>query len=178
MADPLPQATVDAILADIRAGGKSCRAVAREHGVSHSKVSTLAKQHGLSFDRIAQTAAGTAAAKFDAKEARIAALERLYRDEARLAERFGSPYTFVVTSSLGAQFVTMNEPPLKEQKDAAAARSQLLTIALRLEAHDAADEAEAGKTMVNDLFGALGMVYHQIIAEEQADTEFMTSGAP
>lgn len=180
MADPLPQSTVDAVLADIRAGGMSCREIGRKHAVSHSKVSTLAKQNGLTFDRTAQTAAGSAAAKFDAKAARVAAVERLYGDEADLAARFRAPYTFVVTSALGAQFVTMDRPPARESKDIMSARVAALGEARRLEQHDAADEAQAGKTMVNDLFGALGLVYHQIVAEEQneAAVPVTAGGAP
>lgn len=168
MADRIPDEVRTQIVADVQAGQLSCRAIGRKYQVSHAIVSKIAKQEGVAWDRTAQTAAATAHAKFDAKAARADAIQRLYGHAVRASERLTSPYTFIVTSALGAQFVTTDEPPAKESKDFLTSMVSALGEARRLEAHDAADEAQAGKTMVNDLFGALGMVYHQIIAEEAA----------
>lgn len=175
MADRIPDEVRAQIVADVKAGQLSCRAIGRKYQVSHAIVSKIAKQEGATFDRTAQTVSATAHAKFDAKTARTAAIERLYRHAARFSERLEAPYTYIVTSALGAQFVTTDEPPSKESKDFLTAMVSALGEARRLEQHDAADEAVAGKTMVNDLFGALEMVYHQIVTDEQDEVAVMAA---
>ncbi len=156
----LPDETREQIVADINAG-KSCRSIAQERGVAHSTVSNIAKAHGLTFARTAQTAAGTAAAKFDAKAARQAAVQRFYEDEARWAARCNEPYEFYMSTGDGVRRIVSELPPAKELKDFQSARHSAMSIAMKMELHDAADQDEIGKTMVNDLYRALRLAWEQ-----------------
>lgn len=164
--EPISEQTRAAVLADIKAG-KACRAIAREHGVSPAYVSKLAREvPGDSFDR-SRTQQAAAAKAFDAKAARKAAIEELYGDFEKFRSRAWGEYTQVIVGPQGPELVTTKQPPIRDQQAAFTAAAICLDKALVLERHDDTQGAEAGKTMINDLFGALGMAYHRIIAEEQ-----------
>ncbi|MEV4458477.1 hypothetical protein, partial [Microbispora sp. NPDC049633] len=68
---PLDDATKDAILADIRAREKSCRGIARDHGVSDATVRKIAKDNNVvdAFSR-EKTEKATRARAADSKAAR------------------------------------------------------------------------------------------------------------
>lgn len=151
------------ILAAIQAGG-TCRGVAREFGVSPGFVSKLAKDTGedTAFDR-ARTAAATTAAVFDAKAARTKAIAELYHDFERFRERTWGEYTQIVSTPAGPELITTKLPPLPEQRAGITSAAICLDKALALENHDSGDGHEVGRTMINDLFGALRLAHHKIV---------------
>ena len=162
---PISEATRAAVIAAIKAG-QSCRGIAREHGVSPAYVSKLARDlPGDNFNR-AQTVAAAAAKAFDAKAARALAVQELYGDFERFRTRIWGEYTQVMTGPQGIELITTLQPPLRDQQAGMTAAAICLDKALVLERHDDTAGAEGGKTMINDLFGALGLAYHRIIAEE------------
>lgn len=86
MPPPLDPAKRAAILADIRAGGHSCRGLARKHGVSDHAVRKIAAQEGIenAWSR-AQTEKATAARAADnAAERATLAAESLTAAQAAL----------------------------------------------------------------------------------------------
>jgi len=158
-----------AILTDVQAGQLSRNAVARKHGVAASTVTKIANeaQLGSVFDR-SQTEKGARAASIDAKALRAQLALDLTHDAQRLRERIWSEYTQVVPSPLGPSFVTTKLPPLRDQQAGYTAVAIAIDKALKLVDYDTDGGATAGRTMVNDLFGALKMAWHQI---GQADDE-------
>lgn len=167
-----PEHVRDAILADIRAGQKSCRQIARDHGVSASTVSGLARSAHIpeAFER-SHTKNASAARSFDAKAARAELIEQLYGDAQRLRQRAWDPYTTVVGSGDATTLVTLKMPPLRDQQSAYTAIAIAIDKAAAMESRDDDGGAGAGKTMVNDLFGAFRLAYHQQVAEAQADVD-------
>ena len=109
MPKPLPPKKRAAILADIKAGQKSRNQVARDHGVSTSTVSGIAKQANLTeaFDR-SGTEAATRARVIDCKAAREQLKSDLLADAQRFRERAWSPYQVVVSTPEGAEVVTLD----------------------------------------------------------------------
>jgi DNA-binding transcriptional ArsR family regulator len=81
----LPAATRELIERLLREGGRSRNAVAREAGVSGTTVSGVARRMGVTFERVEQTAAGTQAARADARAQRRLLAEGLIADA--IAER-------------------------------------------------------------------------------------------
>ena len=156
MASRLPDEKRAAIVAAIQAGG-TCRGIAREHKVSHAIVSRFAKEEGLSFERRAQTAAATEAATFDARATRAKLIERSYTEAAYFLDRMHQPYTMVVSSSAGAQFVTLAEPPLQEQRHAMTSYGIALDKALVLEKHDSGVGLEQVVSLLDTLQISLGV---------------------
>lgn len=154
------------ILADAAAGELSCRAIGEKYGVSHAIVSKLAKEAGVTFAAARQTGAAAVVAKFDAKKARVQLTQDLYEDAQRLRGRMWSKYTQVVSGPLGPELVTTNLPPLRDQQSAMTSIGIAVDKASKLEDRDTEDGSGVGKTMVNDLFGALQLAYHQMVTEE------------
>lgn len=72
--------------------GMSCRAIARELGVSPSTVSTWAKREGLSFPRAAQTRAAAVSRQFDMAESRMRLLEKMAAAAFEVLDRVEHPY--------------------------------------------------------------------------------------
>ncbi len=172
MPQPLPDDIRQAILDDIRDGQLGCRAIARKHDVSPSTVSSLAKAAKVpdAFERSNQQK-GARARAFDAKAERARLIEELY-GEARLIKSWVfSPYTQIVSTPFGPELVTTKLPPMRDRLAAMTAFGIALDKALKLEKVDDDAGAAAGKSMVNDLFGALKLAYHQIVEEEAAEAE-------
>jgi transposase-like protein len=165
-----PDDVRDAILADIRAGQKSARRIAKDHQVAPSTVTKLAAEAHIpaAFERSnTKTRAATEARRFDAKAARAEMIEQLYGDAQRLRARAWEPYTVVVGSGDSMALVTLKQPPLRDQQAAYTGLAICLDKALVLEAKDDDQGAGAGKTMINDLFEAFQLAYHQQITEER-----------
>ena len=169
MPAPLSDEVRAAILADIADGKLSRNKIAEKHGVSRGTVTNLAKAHvgDTAFDRT-HAEKGARARAFDARAARAELIEQLYGDAQRFRERAWSPYTQVVTGPMGPEFVTTKLPPLRDQQAGYTSLAITLDKALTLERHDSDEGSAAGKTMVNDLFGAFELAYHQIVAEDEA----------
>jgi hypothetical protein len=168
MPAPLDPVIREAILTDVRAGDLSRNAIARKHGVANATVTKLAKDAHVvgAFDRT-NTEKGMRARAFDAKVARAELIERLYGDAERFRLRAWEPYTQVVASVMGPAFVTTKLPPLRDQQAAFTSLGIAIDKAIKLEDVDNDQGAAAGRTMVNDLFGALQLAYHEIVTEEQ-----------
>ncbi len=164
----------EAIIADIRAGVLSCRAIARKHKVAASTVSALAREARISapFERSqAKTREATAARRFDARAARTALIEQLYDDASRMRERAWAPYTQVVGTGPATMLVTTKLPPMREQREAFTALGIALDKAMALEARDDDGGSATGRTMINDLFGAFKLAYHQQSAPVEPDVD-------
>ncbi|GAB3213310.1 hypothetical protein GCM10027294_43670 [Marinactinospora endophytica] len=90
--DNLPPGVRDAIIADLRAGGHSCRSLADKHGVAFSTVSAIAKAEVPgAFDRT-RTAKAAHARAADGKVRRAALRERLLDRAAELIDATDQPY--------------------------------------------------------------------------------------
>lgn len=166
MARKLDPAIRAAIIADIEAGNQSCRRIARDYNVAHGTVSKIAAEEGLSFTRREQTAAATEAKKFDARQWRVEAIERFYRDEARMAAKMWKPFPIVTATAGGAQIVVLKEMPPRDQAQLMAARDRALERAAKLEAHDSGESPIVAQTMVNDLARVFSLAW----AQEQTET--------
>jgi transposase-like protein len=164
----IPDKQRQRILAAIRRGDKSCRAIAKAHNVSPATVSALAREHGLSFERSeAKTRAATEARIFDAKAARAAMVERLHGDAERLRRRAWEPSTTLVGTGAAAAWVTYELPSFRDQQAAYTSVGIALDKALALERYDDDAGLTAGRTMLGDLMDALGLVHERIVAEDQ-----------
>lgn len=166
--EPVPEQVRAAILERVRAGGVSCRAVAREFELSPTTVSRIATAAGLSFERAQQTAKAVTARRFDAKAARAQAITELYALSAHLRGRVQSPYTHVVNGRGGPELLTTKLPPLREAQAGLIAAAVALDKALALERFDTDDGTAVGKTMLNDLFGAMQLRHHREVVETDA----------
>lgn len=150
MPKALDTAAREAIADDIRAG-KPRNQIARDHHVSGSTVTKIAKDLGLAataFDR-SQTQNATRAKRFDAALARAELIERLYGVAGRFLDRVEAPYTQVVTSPAGPEFVTTKLPPLRDAQAGMLAAAVAMDKALKLEQHDAQD-SETGFAAVDE----------------------------
>lgn len=130
-----------AILDDIRAGTKSCRAIAAHHGVSHSTVSSIAKAAGLdAFDR-SDTKKATEAAQADnaADRARIARRFLLKADE--LLDQMDLPHTVFNFGGKDNTFNshTFEKPPTGDLRNLIVAAATAVDKHMKLDLHDRED---------------------------------------
>lgn len=154
----IPDETRAAILADIKAGAKSCRAIARDHSVSAAYVSKLAKDEIATdaFERErSRTEKGTRARAFDARAARAQLAADLLADAQELRQRARSPYTYYERGSDGPELVTLPLPPLRDTREAYVAIGIALQRHLELERHDSDNGVEGAKSMLGALADAL-----------------------
>lgn len=159
MAKPLPDKKRAAILADIRAGEKGRNEIARDHDVSTSTVTNVAKGAGIetAFDRTA-TAKATRAREADCKALREQLKIDMLEDAQRLRQRAWAPYQVVVSTPQGADVVTLEHPPLSEVRSAYTAIGIAIDKSIVLERHDTVDGAAGAKSMLANLADALGIV--------------------
>jgi hypothetical protein len=166
---PLADDVRAAILADIRAGQLSARAIAKRHGVAASTISKLAKDAGVvdAFERT-QTQKATRAVEIDNRARRAIIATELLNDVAHLRERAWSPYTVAMGTAMGVEKVTLDLPPLGEVRSAYTAIGIVLDKHLALDRHDnsgGADVADAVSMLTNLASGI------RRIAEQEADSE-------
>lgn len=149
-----------AILADIEAGGQSLRAIAEQHGVSKSTVSTYAKAAGIDggFDRT-KTAVATQARVVDLAARRAELKEQLLDDVARLRQRAWDRYGYYERGAEGPEYVELDLPPLREQRDAYAAINTAVGRYLDLEKADQGQGSTEVASFVGNLADALGAAY-------------------
>jgi hypothetical protein len=159
MPKPLPDKKRAAILADIRAGQKSARQIARDHSVSVGSVTNIAKGAGINdaFERT-QTEKATRAREVDCKALRAQLKQDLLLDAQRLRARAWEPYQVVVSTPQGADIVELKQPPLQDARAAYTAVGIAIDKSLVLEKHDAVDGAAGAKSMLANLADALGVV--------------------
>jgi transposase-like protein len=152
MPKPLPEEKRAAILEDIQAGEKSRNQIARDHGVSVSTVTGIAKAEGLTeaFDR-SRTEKATRAKAVDVKALREQLKLDLLEDAQRLRRRAWSPYQVVVSTPQGADVVTIDEPPLGEARAAYTAIGIAIDKSLVLEKHDSTGGDSGAGSMLDAL---------------------------
>lgn len=151
----IDQAKRQAITADIQAG-KPRNQIARDHSVSGSTVTSIAKNAGIdrAFDR-SKTQKCARARVFDAAAARNTLIEDLYGDAQKLRQRAWSEYTQVVTGPQGAEFVTTKLPPLSEVRSAYTAFGIAVDKASRLEDRNSGSAAAVAGSLLGSLFDQL-----------------------
>lgn len=149
----LPPEKRDAILADIRAGGKSLTQIAKDHQVGKATVHGIAKKAGLAdaFDRT-QTEQATQAHAADARARREQLKLALLGDAERLRKRAWEQYEVVVDSRQdGPQTMTLDLPPLQDVRAAYAAIGIAIDKSVRLDQYDSTDSDVDAKSMIGDL---------------------------
>ncbi|WP_433731035.1 hypothetical protein ACQP2Y_21650 [Actinoplanes sp. CA-051413] len=153
----IPDDKRNAILADITAGTKSRNQIARDHNVSVGSVTNLAKSADLTtaFDR-SGTVKATRAAVEDNRSRRARIASELLDDVERFRQRAWSPYTYYERGVDGPELVTLDQPPLKEAKEAYVAIGISLQRHAELEKLDADRGDEGARSMLGDLAEAIG----------------------
>ena len=157
-----------AIIKAVKTGGKTARQIAKEHDVAHSTVSRVASQEGITdaFDR-SQTEKATAAKAVDCRARREQLKADLLEDAQRLRTRAWSPYEALIDNrSTGTQQVTLDLPPLPDQRAAYSAISICIDKSVKLEQYDTADSSG------NDAKGMLGALAEGIRLYAQASPPF------
>jgi|ADGO01.1.fsa_nt_gi hypothetical protein len=148
MPAPIPEHTKQAILADIRDGNLSCRAIATKHRVSAATVSKIAKDAGITnaFER-AQTARAHAARMVDQRELRSRRLESLGRLADDMIDRSFRSYAVIANGPDGPETVLLPKPPLRETEAAGRTMRAWLDAQVMIERHEAGTlETETAKS--------------------------------
>ncbi|MEV4837774.1 winged helix-turn-helix domain-containing protein [Nonomuraea sp. NPDC049486] len=135
-----------AILDDIRAGEKSARQIARDHGVAQSTVSKLAKDAGITnaFDR-SKTKNATEAARADNAALRASTSRRFLEKANQLLDQMDQPH---VAFNFGGKDNTYNEkqldrPPVSDLRNLMTAAAVAVDKHLVIEKHDNSGESHA-----------------------------------
>lgn len=142
--------------------GKTRNDIARELKRSASTITKACGKLGLSFDRSA-TKAATEAKVADAKARRAEIMNGLLDDVQRLREQLFAP---AVIFSFGGKDNSYNskkvdEPPARDKRDLMGSISLALNASMRLDEHDRGSEADEAKSVVDNLFEALGVAWQQ-----------------
>jgi transposase-like protein len=140
---PLDDTKRAAILDDIRAG-KPRNTVARDHGVSGSTVSKLARENDLAFDR-SQTKNATEAKKADNAALRAATSRRLLEKANEFLDQMDRPH---LAFNFGGKDNTYNEkwldrPPVTDLRNLMTAAAVAVDKHLVIEKHDNSGESHA-----------------------------------
>lgn len=140
MPKPLSSRKREAIITDIQAGTRARNQIARDHGVSPSTVTKIARDEGITtaFDRT-QTAKATRAREDDCRALRAQLKLDLLADAQRFRSRAWSRYQVVVGTPEGAQIVDLDLPPLQDQRAAYTAIGIAVDKTVRIEQHDSDD---------------------------------------
>lgn len=166
---PLDDETRAAILEDIQAGEKSCRGIARDHSVSRTTVSKIAKDASVAhaFER-QKTEKATRARVADMASVRTTKAVVLLEDFDRLRERAWSPYQVVVGTKDGADIVTLKLPPLRDAQAAYTSMAICIDKHLALVKHDANSGANEARSMLSAIAEALEVAAEHLPADEEA----------
>lgn len=154
MPPPISPDKRDAILTDIRAGEKSCRQIARDHKVSPSTVSDLAKDAGMpdAFAR-SQTKNATAAVVADSR-ARRAEISRKFLEKAdQLLDRMDEQHRAFNFGGKDNTFAEewLDRPPPAELRNLIVSAAVAFDKHLAGERHDAGGDASAVGGMLGRL---------------------------
>ena len=158
----IPDTTRAAILADIRAGQLGNRKIATKHGVSPSTVTKIAKDEGVTgaFER-SNTENATRATVADSRSRRAALAAALLDDADRLRQRAWSSYTYYERGQQGPELVTLEQPPLKEVKEAYVAVGIAIDKHAMLEKHDSGAN-EAATSLLSAVAESLHQAYSDV----------------
>lgn len=149
-------------IAKLHGEGLARNDIAKAMKRSASTITKICGELGLSFDRSA-TQAATAAKVADAKSKRAEIMNGLLDDVQRLrAQLFSEAIIF----SFGGKENSYNEkpvpePPARDKRDLMGSISLALTASMRLDEHDRGTDADEARSMVDDLFDALGVAWNQ-----------------
>jgi transposase-like protein len=142
---PLDPVLRAAIAEAIKAGGKR-NEIAREHSVSPSTVSKIARDDGLTgaFDR-SQTKNATEAARVDNAALRASTSRRFLEEANRFLDDLHKPHT---AYNFGGKDNTFNskefpEPPVTDKRNLITAAAVAIDKHLAVEKHDNSGEAHA-----------------------------------
>ncbi|MGW4469680.1 hypothetical protein ACWENQ_08405 [Nonomuraea sp. NPDC004354] len=152
MPKPLPQDKRDAILDDIKAG-KTRNEIARDHEVSPSSVTKLARENDHAFDRT-QTKNATLAKQADNKAMRTALAHRLLVKANEFLDQMDAEH---VAFNFGGKDNTFNSktlprPPISDQRNLMTAAAVAIDKHLVIERHDSATGAEQTASLLDSLF--------------------------
>ncbi|MGS2641693.1 hypothetical protein [Streptosporangium sp. G12] len=169
MPAPIPDTKRAAILSAIKAGGNSCRGIARDHEVSDATVRKIAKdEHVVDAFSRAQTEKATRARTIDMKARRAEIAEVLLGDVDRLRERAWSRYRYYERGPEGPELVVLDLPPLREAREAYTALGIAIDKHDKLIKMDSDNGAEHAKSVLGALADALQVVADQLPAGDDA----------
>ncbi|GII63559.1 hypothetical protein Skr01_36440 [Sphaerisporangium krabiense] len=170
MPPPLDPVLRAAILETIRAGGKSCRGIARQHGVSDATVRKIASDNGIrdAFSR-AQTESATRARVADMRARRAELSEQLLDDVQRLRERAWSAYQVVTNGRDGAEVVDLALPPLRDVQAAYTSLGIAVDKHAQLVKLDTDNGAAQARSMLGALAAALDVAANALDEPPPAD---------
>lgn len=162
----------EAILADVRAGGMSVRAIAERHDVSRSTVSTYAKAAGLhgGFDRT-RTAAATQARQVDLAARRAVLKARLLDEAEQLLDQIHRPH---IVFNIGGRDNCYTEhlmeaPPTGDIRNLMQAASTAMQRHMDLERLDHDREDDEATSLIGQLAAGFDAAYRELKARETAD---------
>jgi hypothetical protein len=170
---PLPPEKRDAVLADIRAGGKSLHQIAKDHTVAKSTVSRIANEAGLTnaWDR-SQTEAATRAHAIDCRARREALKDQLIEDAERIRARAWEPYEVVVDNrQAGPQSMTLDLPPAQDVRAFYMAVGLAIDKHCRLEQYDTTGNDVDAKSMLGALAEGIRQYAQSTSEPEGAGTD-------
>lgn len=152
-----------AILNDIKAGGNSCRGIARKHGVSDRLVRKIADENHIAdpWSR-AQTEKATRARTIDMKARRAEIAEVLLGDVHKFRERAWSKYKYYERGPEGPELVVLDLPPLREAREAYTALGIAVDKHDKLIKMDSDNGAEEARSMLGALAEGLRVAYEQL----------------
>lgn len=168
MPAPIPDDTRAAILDDIKTRQKSCRGIARDHGVSTATVRKIAKDNGITdaFSR-EQTIHATRARQADIGDLRSRLALRNYLRAHAVHDRLDAEVYEAkhVTGEGKVITVRTEHPPARDERDLAAAISSYTAAADRL------TDDDGGADHAKSLLGALaeGLAAAAQALDEPAD---------
>jgi transposase-like protein len=134
-------------VAELHAQGKGRNAISRETGIHQKRVSAIAAELGLSFQRGgARTTAATEARKADAATRRARIEEQALASAEKLLSQMWKP---ALVFNFGGKendynSTTLEEPPFADKRAIATSVQALLQTALKIAEHDRADVATSG----------------------------------
>lgn len=166
MPKPLDPAKREAVLADIKAGGKSRNEIAREHGVAASTVGKIAAGEGIAdaFDRT-HTLKGARAKQADNVAKRAQLQSDLLDDGQRVRARIWGPCKVVVGGPNGAEIVELDEAPLEGLK---AGFTAIGIIIDKDRAYERDKQGADGTDHANSMLGQLMSGLAQAFGDEAA----------
>jgi transposase-like protein len=153
-----------AILADIRAGELSARAIGRKHGVAQSSVSLIAQQNreNDAFDRT-KTERATRAKQADNRSRRAQLAADLLSDAERLRKQLWEPTTIGAFGGRDGEWHTaeVEEPPFADKRAILTSVQTAVRAHTELEKVDATGSADGAKSMLGNLFANLKQAWEE-----------------
>lgn len=148
-----------AILTDIKTGAKPRNQIARDHGVSPSTVTGIARDAGLdtAFDRSAVESA-TRAKVADNAARRAQIVSDLLDDVQRFRKRAWSAYPVVASGPDGPEVINLPKPPLRDAQAAYTSIGICMDKSMAVEKHDKPGE-DSTSGMLVDLAEKLGAAW-------------------